>query len=76
MEIELKNPRFTENGDIDVELNHPVLGWIPFTASKHDEEEFGRMLYEKLLNGNFGKIKKPEEYDEDYKRLIDFHYNY
>jgi len=40
-----KNPTFTASGTIDMELNHPVHGLIPFTASPDDPEEHGRLLF-------------------------------
>jgi len=30
---------------IDCEINHPSLGWIPFTATLDDREPMGRVLY-------------------------------
>ncbi len=35
---EYKNPRFAnaENTQINVEINHSVYGWIPFTADQFD----------------------------------------
>lgn len=30
--MELRNPAFTADGGIDCEINHPVYGWIPYTA--------------------------------------------
>lgn len=41
---------------IDLEINHPVYGWIPFGASPHDPEEFGRELYAAALAGEFGPV--------------------
>ena len=40
-----KNPVFTASGTIDMEINHPVYGPIPFTASPDDPEEHGRLLF-------------------------------
>lgn len=47
--MQVRNPRFNRHGTIDVEINHPELGIIPFTASPKDPHEFGRKLYEVLL---------------------------
>ena len=33
---------------IDCEWNHPVYGWIPFTAYKNDSEKHGREIWEQL----------------------------
>ena len=40
-----KNPTHNASGTIDLEIEHPSLGWIPFTASPDDVEEHGRTLY-------------------------------
>jgi hypothetical protein len=40
-----KNPIFNANGSIDLELEHPIHGVIPFTASPNDPEEHGRLLF-------------------------------
>ena len=40
-----KNPTFNANGTIDMEIDHPVYGTIPFTASPDDPEEHGRLLF-------------------------------
>ena len=39
------NPAFNANGTIDMEVDHPVYGLIPFTASPDDPEEHGRLLF-------------------------------
>jgi len=43
--MEFKNAIYKENGTIDMEINHPVYGLIPFTASPDDPEEHGRLLF-------------------------------
>jgi hypothetical protein len=48
MQIETRNPTRNEDGTIDVEINHPVYGWIPFTASPDDPEPHGREIFEAL----------------------------
>lgn len=30
--MEIRNPIYIANGGIDCEINHPVYGWIPYTA--------------------------------------------
>ncbi|MGK8235201.1 hypothetical protein ACLGGT_13670 [Roseovarius sp. MS2] len=35
--IEYRNPKQWPDGRIDCEINHPALGWIPFTAVEGDE---------------------------------------
>lgn len=51
-----KNPKYTIDHNIDLEINHPEFGWIPFTASPNDVEEIGRNLYSQAISGEFGPI--------------------
>jgi len=46
--IEYRNPTYNADGTIDVEINHPDYGWIPFTASPDDTEPHGRQIFEDL----------------------------
>ena len=46
--IEYSNPRYTAAGTIDVDINHPDFGWIPFTADPDDVEPHGRQIFEDL----------------------------
>ena len=41
--------RFTESGCIDCEINHPIFGWLPFTADENDIEEIGRNTYQDII---------------------------
>jgi len=43
--MQTRNPHYNEHGDIDLELEHPVHGWIPYTASPADTEQLGRDLF-------------------------------
>lgn len=43
-----RNAAYNQFGTIDLEINHPEFGWIPFTASPDDLEPFGRAVYEDL----------------------------
>ena len=43
--MEKRNAKYNANGTIDVEIKHPIHGWIPFTASLDDPSKFGRLLY-------------------------------
>lgn len=47
--MEYRNPQYNHRGTIDCEVNHPVHGWIPFTADPNDVEEHGRVLYQRIL---------------------------
>lgn len=46
--MEWRNPRFNASGTIDLELMVPDVGWLPFTASPDDPEEYGRVLFADL----------------------------
>lgn len=54
----LKNQTYSklDQSKIDCEIDHPVFGWIPFTASPDDVEAYGRELFDKLKAGEFGAI--------------------
>lgn len=57
VDIDIKNPKYNPDGvTIDVEINHPKYGWIPFTASPMDPEEHGRVIHKALIEGQFGAI--------------------
>lgn len=45
--MDFRNPVFSRanKSTIDLEYDHPSLGWIPFTASAADVEEHSRELY-------------------------------
>ena len=40
-----RSARYDEAGTITCEIEHPVFGWIPFTASATDVEAHGRALF-------------------------------
>lgn len=54
--LNVRRPIHTQGGFIDLEINHPDYGWIPFTASPDDVEAYGRGLYEMALGGAFGLV--------------------
>lgn len=43
--VEYRSAKYDEAGTITCEINHPVFGWIPFTASSTDVEEHGRLIF-------------------------------
>ena len=51
-----RNPKYVESGMIDIEIEHPTYGWLPFTASPDDSETLGRELHAAALAGKFGAI--------------------
>lgn len=50
-------------------MNHPVHGWIPYTASPNDTESHGLLIYQAALNGAYGEVaacvKSEAEYISD-----------
>ena len=54
--MDARNPKYNADGSIDLEIEHPDFGWLPFTASPDDPEEFGRTMYTQVLAGAFGTI--------------------
>ena len=52
----IRNARRNADGSIDLELNHPEWGWIPFTASPVDLEIHGRVIYARAVRGEAGPV--------------------
>jgi hypothetical protein len=59
--MNIRNLIFTVDGCIDCEIEHPVYGWIPFTASPDDVEETGRNIYAQALLLNPAPYVPPPE---------------
>jgi hypothetical protein len=49
-----RNPKYNAFGSIDCDIDHPVYGWIPFTASPDDVEQNGKLLFAEIMAA--GKI--------------------
>ena len=47
--FDIRNATYNQWGTIDVEWNHPELGWIPFTASPDDVMPYGKLIHEQAL---------------------------
>jgi hypothetical protein len=46
----IRTPRWNAgNQSIDCEIEHPVFGWIPFTASPKDIEAHGRAIFAHIV---------------------------
>jgi hypothetical protein len=50
--MKIRNAKYNQFGTIDCEIEHPVYGWIPFTASPDDVEEHGRQIYAEAAVGD------------------------
>lgn len=44
-----KNAVYVADGRINMEVEHPEYGWIPFTADPNDSEHHGRELYQAAI---------------------------
>lgn len=56
--IQIRNPIYSapDNSTIDCEIEHPVHGWIPFTANPNDVEPLGKEVYDACVAGEAGPI--------------------
>lgn len=57
--MDIKNAKYNYRGTIDCEIEHPVYGWIPFTADPDDVEELGKEIYEKCLKLDIAPYIEP-----------------
>lgn len=58
--LEVTEMFHTDNPEqIDCVINHPEHGLIPYTADLNDPEESGRLMYAKLINGDYGEVQTP-----------------
>jgi len=55
--MQIRNLKYNTFGTVDMEIEHPTYGWIPFTASPDDTEKYGRELYAAAIAGDFGIIE-------------------
>jgi hypothetical protein len=58
-----RNPKHNVAGTIDCEIQHPVFGWIPFTANRDDTEaqfDVSAMLDEIEAAGNIAAYDGPD----------------
>lgn len=54
--MNIRNLQHNAVGTIDCEIEHPTYGWIPFTASPEDSEEYGRTIYQEAIEGKLGVV--------------------
>lgn len=43
--MDFRNAAYNAFGGIDCEINHPLFGWIPFTANLSDPEPLGAAVF-------------------------------
>jgi hypothetical protein len=58
--MEIRNAVRLSPSRIDCEIEHPVFGWVPFTASENDPEEVGRTIYTAAAGTNPPDYIAPE----------------
>lgn len=51
VQIEWRKVVALADGSLNCEINHPLHGWIPFTASHHDVELHGRQIWAAISEG-------------------------
>lgn len=44
-DVAFRNVVKLDENRYDCEIEHPVFGWIPFTADKNDVEPHGRVIW-------------------------------
>ena len=49
--MQIRSAKYNKSGTVDCEIDHPVHGWIPFTASPSDVEKRGRDIFSELSSG-------------------------
>lgn len=54
--MQIRNLKYNSQNTVDCEIEHPIYGWIPFTASPDDPEEHGRQIYQEAITGQHGEI--------------------
>lgn len=47
LDIDVRNAVYLANNWIDCEIEHPKLGWIPYTAEANSSDAFMRVIYRK-----------------------------
>lgn len=56
MDIAASNPRHSGDGMIDVDLDHPQFGRIPFTAVDGSGEPLMQAIWDAAQRGDLGPI--------------------
>jgi hypothetical protein len=62
--MEFRNAHYNAAGTIDCEIDHPQFGWIPFTASPDDIEQFGREVFAAIDKSIVGPYAPPPPEDQ------------
>lgn len=54
-----RNAAYNVFGTIDCEIEHPVFGWIPFTANPEDVEPLGKQVFEAAKGSALAYVPSP-----------------
>ena len=63
--MNFRNAQYNQFGTIDCEINHPVYGWIPFTADPSDVEPLGAEVFEAAKDAAGPYVSPPEPTPEE-----------
>ena len=67
--MEFRNPQFNAAGGIDCEVNHPVYGWMPYTAAADDASSAGRELYAAIVDAGGIAPHVPDPAQQEAERI-------
>lgn len=54
--MQARNPRYNNDGSIEMEVFHSTLGWLPYTARTGTFDASATAMHEAAENGDFGEI--------------------
>lgn len=79
MEENIRNVTALPDGRFNCEIEHPLYGWIPFTADPNDPEQRGRDIWAAIMETNPPSSVATDDPTivaptvDDYRRAIDAH---
>lgn len=62
--MEFRNAQYNTFGTIDCEIDHPVYGWIPFTADPSDVEPLGAEVFNAAKGSAAPYVEPPVDLDQ------------
>lgn len=54
--MDIRNAKAIADGVIDVEVNHPDFGWVPFTAVEGSDDPVVSEVWAQIQNGEAGEV--------------------
>jgi hypothetical protein len=67
--MDYRNPTYNAFGTIDCEINHPVYGWIPFTADPADIEPIGAEVFNAAKDSAAPYVAPPAPTDDELRAI-------